>query len=925
MAVDIGTAVAYLELNMTAFNQGLQQAQSALQTFKDKTSTVGQDVTAIGGLMTNVGTSLTRNLTVPIATFGKSSLESFADFEKALTGIRKTVDDAEVAEAFGVNPDDEEAVLGAYRELGKKIQEIAMRTGVEATELERIGEVSGQLGVRVGKEGENLLNFIEIMAKLGVTTNLSSDEAALALAKFINVADVTQGEVDELGAAIVDLGNNFATQESDIVYMSQRLASAGTVAGLTAQEILALSTAISSAGIKTEAGASSMSTTLSNIEMIVSGVALHSEEKLQTLADISGTTTEEFARLWEERPIEALQKFLVGLGKVNTEGESMVLFLSELGMSSIRQSNMIRSLALSSENLSSAIDTANQAFEENTALETEWNKYAATTDQQLKMLKEEWQTLRVEIGEMLLPVLQKIVDIIRDIINWWKSLDENTKQSIVRIAEVVAVLGPLLMILGHVVTGIGQIISIIEVLKGIGVAKQVAETTKIVQKFGDIVLGDVYTNCNNTALALKNLAGNFNLTAENAVIGGKAVGAFSGAAEAATPATTGLGGAVETTAASTSALSGVLTSIVGVLGVVGGTVLSVFNFFKMWNEGIDGVHAALMTLGIALAAIGAVLLGVPATVAAVVAAIAAAAAMIVLVIHENWDKIKAWAGNVKESFREWKESVKEWFAGIGKDIGEFFQNTKENFKNGLDNISNSISGFVDKIRNWKDNVVSEAKQAIGEFIGNFTNGFNGLDEKVAGLFSKLRDTVYNWGKNIIEAGKGIGISFVEGILNKFGETDGFFNDLMQSAVDTIKGFFNVFRGLGFDLLEGMWDGITESWDNIKKGLGKIADWLKEKFSWIEKLTSGVKNFFSGIADMLKINGSHANGLEYVPYDGYVAELHKGERVLTKQENEQYSRGGSGTTINFYSNEKIDEYTAAKELRTVMHQMEIGLV
>ena len=74
-------------------------------------------------------------------------------------------------------------------------------------------------------------------------------------------------------------------------------------------------------------------------------------------------------------------------------------------------------------------------------------------------------------------------------------------------------------------------------------------------------------------------------------------------------------------------------------------------------------------------------------------------------------------------------------------------------------------------------------------------------------------------------------------------------------------------------------------------------------------------------------GSHRDGLSYVPYDGYVAELHKGERVLTAEENARYSStsGGNGTTINFYSNERIDEYTAAKELRRTMKDMELGLV
>lgn len=68
------------------------------------------------------------------------------------------------------------------------------------------------------------------------------------------------GEYQNLGSAIVDLGNNYATTEQDIVNMATRLAATATTAGISEQGILALSTALSSVGIEAEAGGTAMST-----------------------------------------------------------------------------------------------------------------------------------------------------------------------------------------------------------------------------------------------------------------------------------------------------------------------------------------------------------------------------------------------------------------------------------------------------------------------------------------------------------------------------------------------------------------------------------------------------------------------------------------------------------------------------------------
>lgn len=235
------------------------------------------------------------------------------------------------------------------------------------------------------------------------------------------------------------------------------------------------------------------------------------------------------------------------------------------------------------------------------------------------------------------------------------------------------------------------------------------------------------------------------------------------------------------------------TKLSGIGLIIGGIVTAVSSFVDMWNNGWSIIGEILKDLGIALVAVGAVILGVvTGPVAAIVAAVVAAVSTIIILVKEHWEDIKKVFGKVADWFsKNVIEPVKTFF----KDLGE------------------KISGFFTTA--WKKiKVVWKAVKMWFKIT---------VTEPIKTLFSKLKDKVIEFFKNPIKS-----------IHDKWSKLHKWFTthvtdkitDIFETATDKIKGFF-----------EGLWTGIK--------------DGAKAAFNWvIGKLEGLINGIFDGINSVI---------------------------------------------------------------------------
>lgn len=235
--------------------------------------------------------------------------------------------------------------------------------------------------------------------------------------------------------------------------MAQRLAGAGKQVGLTEAQVLGFATALSSVGIEAQMGGSAFSKALIKMEV----ASATGGEALEDFGKVAGMTGAQFKTLFDSDPAAAFQAFIVGLSKMDDEGESAIATLDEIGIKEVRLRDTLLRATNATELFSRAQTTANRAWKENTALTTEANKRYATTESKLINLKNKAVLFGQQIGNDLNPTIRNLIEGAGELLDKFMGLDEAQRMQIIRFAAVAAASGPALLAFDKVTKGIGAV------------------------------------------------------------------------------------------------------------------------------------------------------------------------------------------------------------------------------------------------------------------------------------------------------------------------------------------------------------------------------------------------------------------------------------------------------------------------------------
>ena len=426
----------------------LQEEAASTSVALAKIDEAGKKIESFGDSVTHAGQAI-MPASMAVAGLGAAAVKTATDFDAGMS---------KVAAISGATGDDLDALRDKAREMGAK-------TKFSASEAASAMEYMAMAGWKTEDMLGGIEGIMNLAAASGEDLATTSDIVTDALTAFGMSADDSAHFADILAAASSNANTNVSMMGETFKYCAPIAGALGFSAEDTAQAIGLMA----NAGIKGSQAGTALRTIMNNLagEVKITGKALgevtiattNTDGSMRDLSDILADCRGAFSQLSESEQAAAAEA-LVGKNAM-----SGFLALMNAGDADIEK--LSSSIDHCSDTFVKTVDGAiipmSQALEEGIDWIEEYNGVAdqmASVMQdnlagQLTILKSQLEELAISFGEMLMPAIRSIVSKIQAFVDKLNGMSESQRKAVLTIGLIIAALGPLLVILGSVISKVG--------------------------------------------------------------------------------------------------------------------------------------------------------------------------------------------------------------------------------------------------------------------------------------------------------------------------------------------------------------------------------------------------------------------------------------------------------------------------------------
>ena len=887
MATDVGSAVGYLDLDISGFLAGLRSAQSEADTARKNIATkIGNNLQSAGKSMTSAGSTLTKTVTTPVLGLGTAAVKVTSDFESAMSKV------SAISGATG----------GDLDALNKKAQEMGAKTKFSATESAEAFTYMAMAGWKTEDMLSGIDGIMSLAAADGLDLATTSDIVTDALTAFGLSASDSGHFADVLAKASSNANTNVSMLGESFKYAAPV---AGAL-GYSAEDTAIALGLMANAGIKGSQGGTALRGSLTRLIKPTDEAAVLMEQYGLSMTNADGS----MKSLGEV--MNMLRDKLGGL----TEAEQAQVAAQIFG-----QEAMSGMLAIINASDSDYAKLTDAIYDADGAAQQMADTMLDNLSGQLTLLKSALEGLAIQFGEILMPYIKQFVTWLQNLTQKLQELTLKQKEQIVKWAAIAAAIGPVLMVLGKLTSSVGSIITTFGKIPG-ALVKAKSAFTAVSAAIGGISAPVVAV----VAVIGVLIAAFANLWKTNEEFRNKMTAIWDGIkskfesfAQGIVDRLNALGFDFENFGEVVKAIwdgfcsllapifEGVFNQVSVILGSVLDALTGIFDVFigiftGNWDQAWQGVKEIF----------GAVWDLIKGTFESWAMAFKGIADTVLGWFGTTWDE--TWT-NIKQFFVDIWNGITSFFSNVISSIKmavsnfittiiNFFAQLPTNIANFITNAYNSVvtwvSNMVAKAREmgqnflnavvsfftnlpykvgyfigntltniviWVGNMVAKAREMGTNFLNNVVSFFTQLPGKILQFITSAFNNVQTWATNMVNKAREMGTNFINNVVSFFTQLPGKVLQFITSAFNNVQtwatNMANKAREMGTNFINNVVSFMQQLPGKIKQYLDSAINNLK---TWVtqmgqkgkeavQSLIDNVKSAASGIADKVKSIGS----------------------------------------------------------------------